>query len=277
MNTADAEAMLTRLSREWLPGEAPALDQETFEGGSTIQRLYREDGYVVLRNFIPFWMIDEYVEEWQRENGDRPMGWPGVVPYMDNPALRQICCYSVLGGIIEMLLGEPGGVHLNLTGWRSTQRNWHQDGYLNPDTNKDHYVAAWIALDDISGDAGPFEFVPGSHRRYGAIRHETMLSALSAEERSSDRWPWHSERLLTPMFEALLSRDHIIPTRFLPRKGDVLLWHPRLLHRGTEPRNPDLERRALIAHFSGIEHRVDMPPAVPEGGGWYFPIIEASA
>jgi hypothetical protein len=37
-----------------------------------------------------------------------------------------------------------------------------------------------------------------------------------------------------------------------------------------------MERRALIAHYSGINHRQDMPAARQHGGGWYFPVEDAS-
>ena len=56
------------------------------------------------------------------------------------------------------------------------------------------------------------------------------------------------------------------------KKGDVLFWHPRLLHRGSTPNDFNLERRALISHYSGINHRPDFPTAVPVGKGWIFPI-----
>ena len=53
-------------------------------------------------------------------------------------------------------------MHLNLTGWVSTERNWHQDDYLNPFINS--WYGRLVALDKISADAGPFEYVPGSHK-----------------------------------------------------------------------------------------------------------------
>jgi hypothetical protein len=31
-------------------------------------------------------------------------------------------------------------------------------------------------------------------------------------------------------------------------------------------------RKALIAHYSGINHRQDMPPAIQHGDGYYFPV-----
>jgi len=31
-------------------------------------------------------------------------------------------------------------------------------------------------------------------------------------------------------------------------------------------------RKSLIAHYSGVNHRNDMPTALQHGAGWYFPI-----
>lgn len=59
----------------------------------------------------------------------------------------------------------------------------------------------------------------------------------------------------------------------LPNRGDVLVWHGRLLHRGSRAVVPGAYRPALIAHYSGIRHREDMPLALRhEAGGWFFPI-----
>jgi hypothetical protein len=33
-----------------------------------------------------------------------------------------------------------------------------------------------------------------------------------------------------------------------------------------------MPRKSLIAHYSGINHRQDMPTAKSHNGGWYFPI-----
>jgi ectoine hydroxylase-related dioxygenase (phytanoyl-CoA dioxygenase family) len=86
-----------------------------------------------------------------------------------------------------------------------------------------------------------------------------------------ENWPWHSERLLTPFFEAELDRRQLPAERFLGRRGDVLIWHSRLLHRGCPPRKPGAERRALIAHYSGANRRLDMGTTRRHGtGGLYF-------
>ena len=50
-------------------------------------------------------------------------------------------------------------LHLNLTGWISSERNWHQDDYLNSAEINGWYLAVWMALDDVSPNSGPFQFI----------------------------------------------------------------------------------------------------------------------
>jgi len=253
----------------WLDREQPPK-----MGTGVLAENWRRDGYVILPGFLSPQVIDAYADAWIGANADRLMGWPDNCPYMRIGALRRLCCDTDLAQILAFLIGEPMGVHLNLTGWRSTTRDWHQDGYLNPDHVADHYAAVWVALDDIHPDAGPFEYVPGSHRMIPPIRQKPMLRALGTDESNPD-WPAESERILTPLFEELIAERELPVRQFIARKGDVLIWHARLLHRGSVPKDPERERRAVISHFSGIEHRPDMPNAVrDQRAGWFFPIHE---
>jgi ectoine hydroxylase-related dioxygenase (phytanoyl-CoA dioxygenase family) len=200
----------------------------------------------------------------------RPGGWPDCTPYRRHPEVMDILMYKEIHETMEELIGEPAGVHLNLTGWTSTTRNWHQDTYLNPPHVGDYYVAIWIALETIHPDAGPFQLVPGSHK-WRTVTQEKILSALSPDERDY-QWPRYSERLLTPIFEHIIEERNAEVLTYLPERGDVLFWHGRLLHRGSKPNVPGMVRKSLIAHFSGINHRQDMPKAIKQDSGWYFPI-----
>ena len=259
--------LLSRLDR---PEEEPETD---------LQAEWKDDGLVVLPNFIPDFMLTRYANAWIKDNEERPGGWPFDVPYMYIPALLDMLSYGPLNETMEELVGEPMGTHLNLTGWRSTLRNWHQDGYLNPTHVFDHYVAVWIAIEDIHPDSGPFQFVRGSHR-FPVINHEKMLHALGPDTEEDPMWPKRSEEILTPLFEQLIVDANLKVESFIANKGDVLIWHSRLMHRGSIPNNPDLERRGCIAHYSGIHHRPDMPPPLSRIGrnnnhqinGYYFPI-----
>ena len=226
------------------------------------------DGVVLLERFMPDKLLDEYAEEW-RANAPDKGGWPDCTPYMRYPALRRLVCDPYLADILQRLIGEPAGVHLNLTGWRSTERDWHADSYLNEAEVGDFYAAVWFALDDIHADAGPFQYVPGSHR----WRQVTRDKIGQHVDLNDPTWPKQSEQILSPLFEQEIRErgGHVVT--YLPKKGDVLVWHGRLLHRGSKPNVPNMERRALIAHYSGVNHRSAMPKAYrDDAGGWLFPI-----
>lgn len=280
--TTTTAVTLDDLTEPFDDAELPWLDRAAcpvLRPGGVADR-WRRDGYVILPGLIGDDLLDAYADAWQADNADRPGGWPYNTPYMHVPAVRDLCCTEAIADALQLVIGEPCGVHLNLTGWRSTTRDWHQDGYLNPDSNRDWYAAVWIALDDIHPDAGPFEFIPGSHRAVAPIRQDATRRAIAEQcgpdAANSPLWPRHSEAILTPLVEQWIAEHPEFPVhRFYAQRGDVLIWHARLLHRGSRPNDPDLERRACIAHYSGITHRPDFPaPAERHGGGWFFPIDE---
>lgn len=251
----------------------PRLDQPDVDetGLSKEQRAWRRDGVVILPGFLPDAVIDPYIR--RRTNLDRPGGWSSPTPYEHVAELRQVCLYPPLRAMLRELIGEEMMLHLNLTGWVSTERNWHQDDYLNPGTVNSWYAAVWIALDTIDPDSGPFEYVPGSHR-WPLLRGEKVRARMTDAERAAsvgtagfDTWPKVTERFVVPAIETEIRRRGVAARQFLGRKGDVLIWHGRLMHRGTRPARTDLQRRALIAHYSGVSHRPDMPRRRTDANG----------
>jgi len=36
---------------------------------------------------------------------------------------------------------------------------------------------------------------------------------------------------------------------FMPKKGDVLLWHANFIHGGSEVAEPELTRKSLVCHY----------------------------
>lgn len=248
----------------------PPLDRKDVDEARLTpdQKAWRERGFLILRDFIPARLTEPYCR--LRERLRSPGGWSCPTPYMHFGELRDLGCYRPLADKLKELFSEDMGMHLNLTGWVSTERNWHQDDYLNPPFVDSWYAAVWFALDDIRPESGPFEFIPGSHA-WPLLRGEKVRALLTPEERESPAWPKHSERVLDGLFEAEIAARGVRTETFLARRGDVLLWHGRLAHRGSRPRVPGTPRKAMIAHYSALSKRADMPRhARHPGGGWYF-------
>lgn len=220
------------------------------------------EGFVVLRHLAQDSDVDDYREEWEN---DTPgvSGFPGCTPFTHELAMRRLLLSEEIVSVVEGIVGEPVGLHLALTGWVSTERTWHQDGYLNPPDVGDHYCGVWIALDEISPDAGPLEVIPGSQLWEGPTRAD-VLDRLEEHERTDPNWPRLAERFVTAIWENEIERRNAPSYSFVGSKGDVLFWHPQLVHRGSRPLVPGMLRPGLIAHYSGLAHRPDM------AGRWIY-------
>lgn len=263
-------AVLDDLYETWDPKLTPWTEVDP---RNHLQRSWASDGVVILPGLIPDELMSAYEREWLAANADSPGGWDYATPYVDHPRLRHVVCSYELDQVLKDIIGEPMAVHLNLTGWISTRRDWHRDQYLNEPYVGGYYAAVWIALADIHPDSGPFQYVPGSHhgRPISQLKIRAALQDMGYDD--GPMWPKHSEAILTSLFEREITETNAEVVTHLPKRGDVLIWHGKLLHRGSVPNDPTRERRALIAHYSGIHHRPDMPDAVRHpDGGLYFPL-----
>lgn len=258
----------------------PQLDRPDVDlaGLSLEQAGWVRDGVVVKRGFIPDTVLDPYI---RKRAAFRPgtawnaAGWPHGHCYEGIPELRRVALYPPLMALLASLIGEPMLFHLALTGWISTEREWHQDDYLNPPFINTWYAAVWIALDTVTPESGPFEYVPGSHR-WPLLRGEKVRSFLNEDERQRveeasgrNEWPKYSERFVTPAIEEKIVSSGLPVIPFIAEKGDILIWHSRLMHHGAKRQDgwitddaggvhPKFPRKSLITHYSGMHHRPDM-------------------
>lgn len=98
----------------------------------------------------------------------------------------------------------------------------------------------------------------------GLIRGEKIRALLTEEERlrqdpdiDINQWPKYAERFVTPVVEAEIAVQGAEILPFLDEESDVLIWHSRLMHRGSVG-TPGVRRKSLITHYSGINHRPDI-------------------
>jgi hypothetical protein len=251
----------------------PILDQKAVKlrGITPDQQHWRDHGYVIRRNFIPHDLIDEYVNIRQKLNlGDGL--FPHVVPYLYHSAIRDMCCSRELHYLLVDLVGEELGLHFLLTGFKSTERGWHQDDYLNPEDTMARYAAIWMAMGDIHPDSGPFEFVPGSHK-WPCLRRDKVKALVVPEERHTGDHSWAviAEYLVNKSVDQYIRETGSEVAQFDAKKGDILIWHGKLMHRGSIPKNPNMLRPALISHYSNIRDRRDFSNEIlRHGDGGYY-------
>lgn len=230
----------------------PLIDRENVDENdlSPLQLEWRRSGRIILSNVIPENLIMDY-EEWRhrRRLPDAFGAVPNEFAYLFVPEVRRIALLQAVSAVIQHLFDVRLCLHLDISNWKSTERDWHQDGFSDESEYSGYYAAAWFALEDIHPDSGPFENVPGSNR-WGLTRVGKVLSLCPQAHSTPELWPQFANRVVRDACQnEIVARGATIQA-FLARRGDVLIWGPQLVHRGSRPLDPARPRKALVAHYS---------------------------
>lgn len=121
-------------------------------------------------------------------------------------------------------------MHGNMFFDKSTATADHLDTWYIDTNPRGSLIAAWIALENIDGDGGAFVVYPKTH----LFDKSSEWSKLN-----------HSEYLLWSHSLAVNS----VKKEILINKGDVVFWHPYLLHGSSDFKNYTKTRKSLTAHY----------------------------
>ncbi|MGI9462687.1 MAG: phytanoyl-CoA dioxygenase family protein [Aestuariivirgaceae bacterium] len=110
-----------------------------------------------------------------------------------------------------------------------TQVKWHQDFPFTPHSNDD-VITALLMVDEVTGDNGPLEVLPGSHR--GDIHGL-----------------WHDGVFTGAVSDDVAEASQAKAVSCKGPAGSVCLMHTRLLH-GSAPNRSDAPRTLFICVYS---------------------------
>jgi len=139
-------------------------------------------------------------------------------------------CLSQVSGLDEdfcmwqsMLFDKSVGTVDHLDSW-----------YLDTDP-RGHLIAAWVALEDIDGQGGSFHVYSGSHKNvndeWKNYNHDQFIQWILKAKKKYSKIPMHL------------------------KKGDVLLWHPNLIHGSSDQEVNGFSRKSLTAHYHPISFK----------------------
>lgn len=123
-----------------------------------------------------------------------------------------------------------------------TQQGGHSDMVHFSSQPEKFLCGVWLAMEDVSIDAGPLFYFPGSHR------WPVMSNALIG--RRGARIPLASaQNPYEAAWSALCQAEGALPEPFLARKGQALIWCANLLHGGSPQNDPRLTRWSQVTHY----------------------------
>ena len=232
---------------------------------------YHEDGFVKpIRAFSPERAVElrEEIERIERQctNADKPIDinqYFRVNGQIVIPLLYEITRTEAVLNAVESVLGP------NLLVWScelfikeaASEKivSWHQDMTYWGMGGSDKQATAWIAITNVSEEAGCMRFVPGSHKQQ-LIPHVDKFSEDNLLSRGQE-------------VAVDVDEDHAVLDDLAP--GEMSIHHGRIFHASGPNRSsdrrlgvairyvtPDLERSASGRDFAMLVRGVD------EYGNW---------
>lgn len=227
---------------------------------SVVRQVYDQQGYVILRGVLPHAEIDRFLAAFEQVKRNplfvyysqslqrcmRPtLSSHGfLVESMQNAsrlALHrrfarafQNCIYHpAIARALTLVSGAREHVSWqNMLFDQSTGTVEHQDSWYLDTDPPGQLMGVWYALEDIQEGSGPFFVSPRSHK----------LGLL-------DREAYPEHRDFVAAVRELIAANKLELTPCLLKRGDVLIWHPYLIHGALAQQDERLSRKSFTSHF----------------------------
>ncbi len=162
--------------------------------------------------------------------------------YVHSRAARKAVAAPAVMEFLSVIFEDQPKAFQGLNFWQGSQQAIHKDtAYVKIDSNPMSLCATWLALEDVSPGTGELEYFVGSHRSpdYLFGGYSKWMEGHAGE---------HEQFLHSLQTDA----DTYGQTKasFLPRAGDVLIWHADLAHGGSPISAPHRTRKSLVTHFT---------------------------
>ena len=224
-------------------------------------RIFRfaRDGYVVIERVVASELIDRLNKEIEKFWQNPPPGlmievWEGMTQRFLPPAIEhregttKLLDVHAFSSLARAAIAAPKAMEFlraifqdkpkafqSLSFWKGSQQDIHKDtAYVKIDSGPMHLAATWLALEDVEEGTGELEYYVGSHRT-----PEYLFGTSKWMEHEPDQ---HAA-FLQSLDDDAVKYGH--PRRsFLPKKGDLLIWHADLAHGGAAIKKPGRTRKS---------------------------------
>lgn len=169
--------------------------------------------------------------------------------HMFSEAIRETVFASPITRMLGILFDCLPLASQTLGFLRGSAQPAHQDSAYVAYTLPRQFAATWIALEDAAPNAGELFYYPGSHKFQEYVYGDGLKSVSEAkrlgakQEDLSARVSEHEASLPERARQYGIERQ-----TFLPKRGDVLIWHSDLAHGGA-PVSQEVTRKSVVTHY----------------------------
>lgn len=162
--------------------------------------------------------------------------------WRNDPDVKAIAANPLVIDLLRRLYGRTAFPFQTLNFRVGTQQRLHTDAVHFSSIPPRFMCGVWVAMEDISVEAGPLQFVPGSHNwpmidNAMTGRRGFGVSVESAQLPYQDVW------------DAIVEAKGSGVKTFEARKGQAFIWCANLLHGGSPQIDPAKSRWSQVTHY----------------------------
>jgi ectoine hydroxylase-related dioxygenase (phytanoyl-CoA dioxygenase family) len=228
----------------------------------------QNDGFTIIKNGIDKDLIDKVVSDfdcWSAlpENNFKKFNKDRVTNFhIYNENTKNLVTNFYVNRILETIFKKEQVIYSSLFFREGTAQHYHRDTphfYTNP---IDNYYGVWYALEDININAGPLKYYIGSHKLECPDGYECFNNLLKTDPNYIVSGTDY--RILIEYnknIEDLCKENnlqYVDEKNYINKinKGDIIIWHPKLLHGGSDIIDPTLTRYSMVTHNVPINTQV---------------------
>jgi phytanoyl-CoA hydroxylase len=227
---------------------------------SELDALFR-DGYVVVKGGLAPDLIETAnaeLDEFKARNrravranlDDAGRLWRVVNLHGALDGLASLFSDNEALAVSDGFFGAETVLYTSLFFERGSEQALHRDVPVNVTRPLGKYMGMWAALDDVADDNGPLLVVPGSHT-LPPIDIEAMAVELYGDPTKAPEHDDVAWKKYQTAARAQVAAHGLTPTEVHISAGDVIVWHPQMVHGGA-PHRAERTRRSLAMHVTPI-------------------------
>ena len=181
--------------------------------------------------------------DWEAWRSGRSQGLRIQDAWTFDRNVKHIAVNAHVLDLLSRLYGKPAFPFQTLNFPVGTEQHFHTDSIHFSSIPERFMCGVWVAFEDVSPEAGPLIYYPGSHRL--PIYLNEQLGAVPRH--GAD--PYGTYPAFVDFWRQLVSAQNLRPIEFLPRKGQAVIWAANLLHGGAAYQTRDRTRWSQVTHY----------------------------
>lgn len=182
--------------------------------------------------------------------------------YKHSPVIKNMMQDPGLKKLLSFILDKEVIPFQTLNFIKGSGQRAHSDSIHMTTYPLGYLIAVWIALEDIDINSGPLFYYRGSQKLPYLLNEDFENYSTKLKLGNKDYTDYED------MTREILAQNQFEREVFLPKKGDVLIWHANLIHGGMPVINHELTRKSMVVHYYAKDvikyHEITERPSLME-------------